>query len=57
MRAERDRRFAYQAIPIGSVSTHMWPQAGFISIAYRLAHLSLHRSLAIILTTAVFYFC
>lgn len=57
MRAERDRRFAYQSTPIGSVPSDMWLQAGFISIAYRLAHLSLHRFCAVILASAVFYFC
>jgi hypothetical protein len=57
MRAERDSHFAYQSTPIGLVPSDMWPQAGFSSIAYRLAHLSFHRFFAVILASAVFYFC
>lgn len=57
MRAERDRVLAYQMAPIGSSPSDTWSQAGFSSIAYRLAHLSVHRVFAVLLATAVFYFC
>ena len=57
MRAERDRVLAYHMAPIGSSSSDMWLQAGFSSIAYRLAHLSVHRVFAVLLATAIFYFC
>jgi hypothetical protein len=32
-----------------------WLQAGFTGIAYRLAHLSVHRSLAVVSVSALFY--
>ena len=57
MRAERERVFLYQAPPIGSLPSDRWSQAGFSSIAYRLAHLSLHRVFAVMLASAVFYLC
>ncbi|MET3897049.1 hypothetical protein ABIB57_000986 [Devosia sp. UYZn731] len=47
----------YQATPSRSLWTDNWLQAGFSSIAYRLAHLSFHRLFAVTLASMVFYFC
>lgn len=54
MRADRDLRTAFQ-IPDGSVVVGAWPQAGFISIAYRLAKLSVPRLGALLAVSALFY--
>ena len=54
MRASRDLRIAFQ-IPEGSGVVGVWPQAGFISIAYRLAKLSVPRIGAMLIVSALFY--
>jgi hypothetical protein len=54
MRADRDLSSAYQN-PNGSVAIGVWPQAGFSSIAYRLANLSVPRIGALIMVSALFY--
>lgn len=56
MRAFQDRRTAYQAVP-GSIAFGVWPQAGFSGIAYRLAKLSVPRFGALVIVSALFYFC
>tara|TARA_R110002020_G_scaffold1418_3_gene6393 strand:- start:4020 stop:4190 length:171 start_codon:yes stop_codon:yes gene_type:complete len=54
MRADRDLRSAYQ-IPLGSVAVGVWPQAGFQSIAYRLAKLTVPRIGAVLIVSVLFY--
>ena len=54
MRADRDLRIAYP-VSTGSSALGVWPQAGFIGIAYRLATLSVPRIGAIGLVTTFFY--
>jgi hypothetical protein len=55
MRTDRDPRSAYQ-VSAGSVVFGVWPQAGFTSIAYRLAKLTAPRSGVLALVAAMFYF-
>jgi hypothetical protein len=54
MRADRDLRSAFQ-IPPGSATIGTWPHAGFISIAYRLAKLTVPRIGALLFVSALFY--
>ena len=54
MRAGRDLRSAFQ-IPADSVAIGVWPQAGFHSIAYRLAQLSVPRMGAMLFVSTLFY--
>ena len=56
MRSARDRRIAYQSVP-SATPIAQWQQAGFSSIAYRLAHLPIARVLALGMASAIFYFC
>ena len=54
MRTDRDLRSAYQN-PAGSAVDGLWPHAGFSSIAYRLAKLSVPRIGALFLVSTLFY--
>jgi hypothetical protein len=54
MRADRVLRSAYQNSD-GSFSIGVWPQAGFSSIAYRLAKLSAPRGAVTLAVAALFY--
>ncbi|MDB5473167.1 MAG: hypothetical protein JWP99_470 [Devosia sp.] len=54
MRADRDLRSAYQN-PAGSGADIDWPQAGFSSIAYRLAKLCVPRIGALLVVSVFFY--
>ncbi len=47
---------AYSSLDLRDPSKHGWLQAGFNGFAYRLAHLCVSRSLAVIGISAVFYF-
>lgn len=54
MRATRGLSSAFQN-SAGSVAIGVWPQAGFIGIAYRLAKLSVPRFGAIFVISTLFY--
>jgi hypothetical protein len=54
MRADWDRRSAYQANPFDSF-LGVWPHAGFSGIAYRLAKLPVPRFGALTIVSALFY--
>jgi len=55
MRAAGRRTELVTGLSARSLS-NQWLQAGFISFAYRLAHLTLPRSLTILSISALFYF-
>lgn len=56
MRAKTNDSISYDFVHAGTVPTNGWQQAGFISIAYRLAHFHMSRPALIAAVSALFYF-
>ena len=56
MRALAGRRTELATEKAARSLSNRWLQAGFTSFAYRLAHLTLPRSLALLSISALFYF-
>ena len=57
MRRVWDRCIAYVSSSHAPPNADKWQQAGFSSIAYRLAHFSASRTLVLGFISAIFYFC
>lgn len=56
MQSASRSRIAYHTGTARHHSKHGWVQAGFVSFAYRLAHLCISRSAVLSVLVAVFYF-
>lgn len=55
MRARTNDGMSNAAVNAGTVPTDGWQQAGFVSIAYRLAHFHLSRPAMLAAVSALFY--